>query len=234
MTICDPPIRLKASGSKIQVSSAELEKMRRDFRSHFVALPGLLDESLTAQLLALVDSVKFCEPPANHSRATINGLLAGNQLADTRLSFLFNDDGFFDFIRAIAGCPPIRAFGGRLIRLLPGVGHYIRWHSDGPDHYYSEPEFKSHDDVSARVCALRLNLSRRPYQGAELQFKAQDGTIRECSDKTPGSVVLFDPLKVHGNAELEGDLPKTTFVGWFYRFNEGESVPLLKAIKNPA
>ena len=71
------------------------------------------------------------------------------------LTFLMNSDSLFRVVEAIAGCPPVARFAGRVYRLVPGSGHLDDWHDDV---------------VSQRLVALTINFSEAPYAGGVLEI----------------------------------------------------------------
>jgi 2-oxoglutarate-Fe(II)-dependent oxygenase superfamily protein len=206
-------ISLTRGGARISLSPRETARMRREFEErHFTRLGRILDKELLAESLALTRKSPFAPLAAEHERY-INGLGPADPRINVSLSFLFNDQDFFQTIRAITGCAPIRGFIGRLIRHDPGAGHYLRWHSDaeagGPD----------------RLVALRINLSPRTFRGGALLFRgAREKNPRSAfRSGVLGEAVIFRATRdsVHCNTEVRGEASKISFSGWFYAANRG-------------
>jgi hypothetical protein len=70
-----------------------------------------------------------------------------------------------------------------------------------------------------RLVAVSLNLSRRPYQGGDLEIRPAHAT--EATDVVPnhqfGDAVMFRisrDLRHRVNAVV-GDAPRTVYAGWF-------------------
>jgi hypothetical protein len=176
--------------------------MRRAFEaSHAIRLPRFFD----AELLAMVrDTVRH----ASFSDREDEGL-AREQCMDqnSMLGMLFlilNDHRLFDAIRRISGCAPIGSFAGRVYLMRQGAGHYDRWHSDVD---------------GARLIGMSVNLTEGEFKGG--RFELREAGARDAAwsiaNGGPGDAVLFriaDTLQ-HRVTEVEGDVPRVAFAGWF-------------------
>ena len=137
---------------------------------------------------------------------------AATREAEFLLCFCLQHPEFFAFVEAVTGCPPVKSFGGRLLRLSPGKGHFLDWHRD--DAYDAR-----------RLASLSLNLSPKPYAGGVLQFRrpGAPGVTSQVANTVQGDAVLFRAAgeTMHRNTALTGTRAKTAFSGWFYSDRTG-------------
>ena len=96
-------------------------------RQHCVKLPGFIEAPLLRQVHRLVASAAFAEF-VHEGIASELQMTAG--VCTGVLDFLVNDPRLFEFVRAVTGCAPIRAFVGRVYRRCPGTAHHDSWHDD--------------------------------------------------------------------------------------------------------
>ena len=125
-------IQITRGGSLIDVSPAELERMRCAFpRDHFVPLSDILDRDLLNAFLNRLDVEEFGARAAIRENAGyINSFGPLSESIHLAISFVFNDAALFGLVRAITDCPPIESFVDRVIRMIPGQGHFVKWHID--------------------------------------------------------------------------------------------------------
>lgn len=124
--------------------------------------------------------------------------------AHTLLYFLLNNPSLFRFIQEVTGCGKIGCFEGRGYRIVPGQGHYDKWHNDM---------------VGNRLVAISINLSTEKFEGGELQIRDKQSmrVLNEVANTGFGDAVIFrlsNDLQ-HRIADIEGRAPKTAFAGWF-------------------
>lgn len=204
-------IQVSASGVTGWPSPRRLAAMRRGFeRDHFVRLPRLLEPDLLARVLAALDATRFATKESKRGLISMEGSVS--QEADFLLTFCLQDPKLFELVAAVTGCPPIRSFAGRLIRMRPGPGHFLDWHCDA-----------SFD--AQRLASISVNLSREPYRGGLLQFRARDSSriLSEVANTGLGDAVLFPAYGqvLHRNTPLRGARSKTAFSGWFHADRKG-------------
>jgi hypothetical protein len=129
------------------------------------------------------------------------------------LLFKLCDAEMFDLVEAVTGRRPAD-FRGRTYRMLPGTAHVSPWHDDA---------------VQGRIAAFTVNLSARPFEGAQLQIKdvASGDLLTEVDDLDFGDAVLIEISRAyqHRNSPLLGTVPKTSYAGFFY---PGEPSPLAR------
>ena len=170
-------------------------------RQHCVKLRGFIEPPLLRQIHRLVASAAFAEF-VHEGIASELQMAAG--VCTGALDFLVNDPRLFEFVRAVTGCAPIRAFIGRVYRRCPGTDHHDSWHDD-----------LGHQ----RMIGMSVNLSDEPYEGGTFEirrFKA-DTLIASLPNVGLGDAILFriaDGLE-HQVTALGGVAPKTAFAGWF-------------------
>jgi 2OG-Fe(II) oxygenase superfamily len=124
--------------------------------------------------------------------------------ARSLLHFLVNNRGFRCLVQEITGCGPLTTFGGRVYRLTPNSGHYDSWHDD---------------TQGDRLVGMSVNLSLSSYSGGlfQLRERASGRMLAEIANTGLGDAILFRISKKleHCVSEVEGDVPKTAFAGWF-------------------
>ena len=182
--------------------SAALEEAQAEFRDrHCILMPNLLEPTLVQSVAAALDRAEF----RDYSHDEIGTeLCARPGLATGVLELLANDPQLFETIRLITGCGPIGCFHGRVYRMVPNSGHYDSWHSD---------------EGFDRMVTMSINLSPRPYRGGVLQIREKRSTemLREVANVGLGDGILFRiaPDLTHRVTDVEGEVPKTAYAGWF-------------------
>lgn len=199
-----PPIQLSRTGASVTTSAEVLEALAADFMERKAALlPGLIEPGLLGMLQTRLRHARFEEK--------VHGGIGPNKewcLADRAilalLHFIVNAEPFFTAVRAIAHCPPIAVFLGRVYRVLPGQGHRDAWHDD------AHP---------ARLLALTVNLSEAPFSGAILQIRDRRSSrlVTEFANTGAGDGILFalSERLEHRITDIDPGAPKTAFAGWF-------------------
>jgi len=187
----------------------DVDALRETFdRQHCVKLPGFVEPQLLRQVHRLVAEAAFSE--FVHDGIASELLMAAGVCTGV-LDFLVNDPRLFEFIRAITGCAPIRAFVGRVYRRCPGTDHHDSWH----------------DDLGRqRMIGMSVNLSAEPYDGGTFEIRrfGGDTLIASLPNVGFGDAILFriaDGLE-HQVTDVRGAVPKTAFAGWFVGHRPGE------------
>jgi hypothetical protein len=197
-------IRITKSGISFSDSAEALNRFRVEFREkHYIRLPKLLDSQLLQAIQHKIDNAEFYE--------RVHGQIGSNKEFCLRdhstsvlLHFLLNNQDIFHLVQLITESPRIEGFEGRVYRLTTGGGCHDAWHNDLAD---------------SRLCALSINLSSDVYAGGVLQMRL--ATSREMICEIPntglGDAILFkiSPALQHRITEVEGEVPKTAFAGWF-------------------
>ncbi len=199
-----PIIQLSTKGLSLRPSEAQIESLRRAFRRRdFVLLPRLLSPDLLEAAARKVAETTFV-PAEEYGVARVEHAAVPD--ANHFLSFALQLPDFFAFVERVTGCAPIASFSGRLLRLRPGRGHYLRWHRDN-----------SWD--AGRMVALTLNFSPKPYDGGILQLRRRGArsVTSQVANTGLGDAVLFAGSETpHRNTAVVGAREKTSFAGWFY------------------
>jgi hypothetical protein len=183
-------------------SSEEVRLLQDEFRrQHFVVLRSFVSGSLLDQLRDDVEAGDF-EVRVDEGIATELWQRGGR--GPTRLWFIANDPELFELVDEITSCGTIRSFVGRVFRMLPGREHEDSWHDD---------------DMHGRLIAMSINLSSGPYAGGTLEIRDSQSkkVLSRVSKTNPGDAVLFRiaPGLQHKVSSLRGDVPRTTYAGWF-------------------
>jgi hypothetical protein len=198
-------IQIGKSACAPTVTSEELATLRESFarRSH-VRLPAFLDEPTLALIRAELRGASFYELVHKDIGPNLELCMHPNRALGL-LTFLMNRDVLFRLVEAIAGCPPIASFSGRVYRLVPGSGHLDDWHDDV---------------VFQRLVALTINLSEQVYTGGILEIRRRGAstTVERVPNVGPGDAILFrlGPDFEHRVSPMQGTLAKTAFAGWFH------------------
>jgi hypothetical protein len=207
----DPVFQLGIVDGRVTEWVTDLEgsihELRDSFnRAHHARLSALLSESA----LKVVDRYLEREEFSNRAYSEIGAELRMKEgAAPSLLTFLVHNARLFELVRTITDCSRIRAFSGRISRLMPGSG--FDWHTDA---------------VHKRLAALSINLGRG-HRGGELQIRDADGAITDLANPRPGDAILI-PVGSglqHRVTVVVGDIPRTVFTGWF--LSEGPETPLL-------
>lgn len=195
-------IQLTRSGTVFSGTRENVERLAAQFRTqHYVRLYQLLEPTLLDLVCRGLEQASF-------QLRVYEGLCKDLWPDDTRtttfLNFLCNNQNLFEIVEAITGCGHLGCFVGKVYRMVPHQGHTDSWHDDV---------------INERKVALSINLSPKIYRGGILQ-------IRDCRSKKIlsriastgfGDGVIFriaDHLE-HRRTDVQGDVPKTAFAGWF-------------------
>ena len=199
---------IQLTGRGLVISSEdEVGRLAETFaQSHCVKLEGLLEPSLLQFVSRAVETAPFerrvhegLNPPA------VDMCLADEALL-RHLLFVFNDEGFFNFIDHVTGCGSIGSFFGNVYRIEPETDQYDSWHNDLGDD---------------RLIALSLNLSPAGYTGGVLQIRDVHTKLllHEAANTRFGDAIAFrlDKDLQHRVSEVGAGPPRTAFAGWFHR-----------------
>ncbi|HKM99169.1 MAG TPA: 2OG-Fe(II) oxygenase [Candidatus Binataceae bacterium] len=125
--------------------------------------------------------------------------------AQSLLDFAVNQPGFRQLIEEITNTGPLRRFKGRVYRMIPGKGHYDKWHTDVP-HFQ-------------RLVGMTLNLSPEVFRGGLFMMRERESkrVLAEIANTGLGDALIFriTPALEHRVSDVEGDKAKTAFAGWF-------------------
>jgi hypothetical protein len=197
-------VQVRARGTVEGGRPAALDALRAEFaRRHCVRLPSLLEPDLADRLAGRLDEATFVEhvhPGIGSNRELC--LRADPTVAVLQL--LLSGDAVVRAVEAITGCAPIGSLTGRVYRMSGPRGHHDAWHDDVADH---------------RLVGLTVNLSPRPYRGGDLQIRdrASRRVLCEMAPRGLGDALVFR-LRVdlqHRVTDVEGEVPRTAFAGWF-------------------
>ncbi len=185
-------------------SDGDLSALRAEFdANHVLRLPALLAPDTLQFLQLRMDAGPWAD--LRHGKAAREVVLQ-DAAALHLLHFMIGAPDFLDIVRRITGCDAIKAFGGRIYRMLPIREHMQRWHND-------------FDDRGLRRIALSINLGPRPYQGGLFQMRraGKRKLLCELPNIAPGHATLFRiaPELEHRVTPVTGNEPKTAFAGWF-------------------
>jgi 2-oxoglutarate-Fe(II)-dependent oxygenase superfamily protein len=179
-----------------------LETMRRSFdASHAMRLPRFLDADLLEQVRQAVRHAHFYD--REDEGLAREQCMDGNSILGLLL-LIMNDPALFDVIRRVTGCPPIGSFAGRVYLMQQGAGHYSHWHSDVG---------------SGRLIGVSVNLTDGEFTGGRFELRQAGATEADwrVTNAGAGDAVLFriaDTLQ-HRVTEIQGDVPRVAFAGWF-------------------
>jgi hypothetical protein len=121
------------------------------------------------------------------------------------LHLLLNNSRLFEAIRQITGCGPIGCFAGRIYRNLPSPEYRLDWHDDM--------------NTPHRLIGLSISLTPGSLEGGlfRLRRKSTREILAEVAHSQPGNAHIFriDPAVEHCVTPVHGELPRTSFAGWF-------------------
>jgi len=193
-----PSLRLTRTGAEWR--ETDVEMLRRAFQNqHCIKLAGMIELTLLDHLRRLVAATGFTE--FTHDDLA-SELLMSDGVCRRTLEFLSNDRRLFDFVRAVSGCAPIRAFFGRVYRRCPNTHHHDSLHTDRSQH---------------RIVGMSVNLSAAPHEGGTFQIRGVGmAPIAILHNTGPGDAIFFriDPALEH-RVTVVGSKPKTGYAGWF-------------------
>lgn len=197
-----------------------IDAMRLSFdAAHAVRLPAFFGPDLLREVREAVRATRFSdredEGLARERCMEPNTVLA-------LLFLIMNDPHLFDVIRRITGCPPIGSFAGRIYSLRSKEGHYDRWHSDVD---------------GRRLIGISVNLGEETFAGGrfELRPACAPQPTWSLANVGPGDAVLFriaDTLQ-HRVTDVEGDIARVAFAGWFQSHPEFLAVLKGSATETP-
>jgi hypothetical protein len=189
--------------SGVERDNAQIAKLRERFRArHVLRLPKLLDPSLLEFVMGRIDRGRW---KTRIHPGVARELVLHDFTALAVLEFVMNQPTFRSAIEEITGIRPLRRFGGRIYRMVPGTAHYDLWHTD-------VPHFRRH-------VGLTLNLSPREFRGGAftLRDRGSKRVLADIMNTGLGDALIFriDPALEHRVADIEGTKPKTAYAGWF-------------------
>jgi hypothetical protein len=197
-------IRITRSGISFSGSAEDLNRFRAVFRrKHYIRLPKIFDSQLLQTIQRKIDNAEFYERVHGQIDSNKEFCLQDHSTS-VLLHFLLTNHEIFHWVQQITGSPRIEGFEGRVYRVVAGGGCHDAWHNDLAD---------------TRLCALSINLSSEVYSGGVLQMRLARSRemITEIPNTGLGDAILFkiSPYLQHRISEMEGDVPKTAFAGWF-------------------
>jgi len=179
--------------------STSATTLRQTFeRQLYLHLPGFFSPEVLSLIQPHISAENFFERVGEGLELCmqLNGGVAA-------ILLLVNDEALFELIRRITGCGAIRAFEGRVYRLVGGTSHHQRWHNDM---------------VENRFAAMSVNLGES-YGGGVLQIRDRGSKtiLAEVANTQKGDAILFQLSKEleHRITRVTDSSIKTTFAGWF-------------------
>ena len=195
-----PIVQLSRIGPTVRAAQ-QARRLRAEFdRRHCIRLPGLLDPQSFQYIQRQFGEAVFADRV--HDRIALELCMRENPALNL-LNFLVNDGRLFRVIRDLTGCGRIGAFVGRVYRMASGAGHYDSWHTDCIHH---------------RMIGMSVNLSPTAYAGGTFQLRERGSErILEAPNTGPGDAIVFRIAThiEHRVSDVEGDVPKTAYAGWF-------------------
>ncbi|HTR60739.1 MAG TPA: 2OG-Fe(II) oxygenase [Candidatus Binataceae bacterium] len=195
--------------SGIERDEAQIARLRERFRArHVVRLNKLLDPALLEFVMGRLNQGRW---KTRIHPGVAKELVLYDFNALSVLEFVMNQPDFRSTIEEITGIGPLRRFGGRIYRMVPGTAHHDLWHTD-------VPHFRRH------VC-LTMNLSSEEFRGGAFMLRDRESkrVLADIMNTGLGDALIFriDPALEHRVADIEGKKPKTAYAGWFVS-DEGE------------
>lgn len=196
-------IQMTRRGLAVTGKDADLKSLRKNFdRQHCLLLKDFLHPEVVSLILPFLQRAEYL--PAQYKHVGSELRMEPNLALDT-LSFLANDAKLFGLVQMITGCGSIGCFQGRVYRLIPNPQHNFDWHDD-----LHEP---------SRLITMSVNLSEGMFRGGVLQIRevSSEEIISEVANTGFGDAVLFriSESLLHRVTGIEGDMPRTSFTGWF-------------------
>lgn len=197
-----PLIQVGLRGVRVATDEAAVEACREALSKRRAArLRCVLEPGLLALVQAKLDASAFAVHEVNAERR-----LAADPKLTEFLLFLFEPPALRRLVERLTGCPPVRRLTGGVFRMVPGAGHYVRWHGD--------------IGTTTRVAALTVNLGRRPVQGGLFELRKLGGkrVLARFPYDRGGDGILFklDTRLRHRSTPLSGSVEKTLFTCWFH------------------
>jgi hypothetical protein len=203
-------IRWTTEGVEKTATDEELRAARETFeRDRLLRLPGLITEDLAEAVREGMQRDGF-EQPDEATQKSVYGGWYGRVREDLNpgvtndmLNARANDPVFLDFVRQIAGTPPLGQCVGRVFRLLP-TEEDLPWHTDAE---------------GGRVADLVVDLSDERYEGGRFEIRdAETQNIFTTVDDLQyreGTLAPISEKIEHHNLRVTSETPRVTFVGWF-------------------
>ncbi|MGO9604650.1 MAG: 2OG-Fe(II) oxygenase [Candidatus Binataceae bacterium] len=201
-TPMDPSV-IQIQRRGVQCDRTQIERLRAQFRdAHHICLPQLLEPDLVNFLLERMENAQW--------ETKIHPEIAEEHVLDdfpalSLLDFVVNQPGFRELIEEVTDTAPLRRFKGRIYRMIPGEGHYDKWHTDVPGYQ--------------RLVGMTMNLSPEVFRGGAFVMREQQSkrVVADVANTGLADALIFRiaPTLEHRVADLEGDKAKTAFAGWF-------------------
>lgn len=197
-------IQLTRKGVAFASAPVNLKALRESYeRDNYVILPRLFEADLFEAILQRVESAPFV--PRDHDGIALEFCMQ-DDVTTAMLGFFPNQPAFLRIIEQITGESKVGQFVGRVYRMTSSDGHFDKWHTDA---------------INSRAVTMSVNLSRKPFQGGALQLRRHDSPeiLHEVHNTGFGDALLFriSPDLTHRVQNVQGDVPKTAFAGWFIR-----------------
>ncbi len=191
----------------------DVAALRREFdRVHCIRIRQFLSADLLQFVQEGIARAEFQE--RDHSGIGIEQCMVENEAIGV-LHLLINDPHVLELLRQITGCESIDGFSGRVYRMVPASGHFDSWHTDL---------------TGTRMVGMSLNLSRGAYKGGLFQLRAMPSKqmLVEIANTGEGDAIFFRIREdlAHRVSDVEGEVAKTAFAGWFTE--EAEFASLFK------
>ena len=198
-------IQIRRSGILLPGSDKDLERLRDEFNSsHCILLPNLFEVSLLEFIQDRIAQAEFYQRVHDDIVPPAVDLCLKDDTTIGLLHFLVNDQHFFDMVQQITGFGPIGCFSGSVYRMDPELPHSDSWHDDLIEH---------------RILAMSVNLSPDVYSGGILQIRNRHSghIVHEVANTGFGTGIVFKltPDLEHRVSNVEGQVAKTAFAGWF-------------------
>jgi SAM-dependent methyltransferase len=189
------------SGVKFGGSRDHLDALRAGFdRQHCVRLRGFLTDPLLKRTRGYIREGEFSSRPLPGDRTELT-MAAGK--APQLLMLLMNDPRLFELVRTVTGCRRIGSCEGHVYRKMPGE-QADPWHGEV---------------FGYRMIAICIDLSERPYTGGPLEIRDRYShrVLHRAVDSEPGDAMLvrLAPFLQHRVTSVQGDSPRTVYVGRF-------------------
>ncbi len=198
-----PPLQIRTQGPVVNATHQEMAELRAEFDEfRCVKLRGLVSPDLLDLVIGWLRTEDFSDMV--HGGVAFE-LTTMQSIGVHTLQLLLNHIVVRSTMEAITGIAPLRYFGGRIYRLVPGSGHRADWHDDVAD---------------GRQIGLSVNLNTEPFSGGcfEIRRRATRQIIRPMPNHTLGDAIVFriDRDLEHRVSPIEGQRAKTAFAGWYH------------------